>query len=62
MGKIIKRQEAGNSNQSGRRIVDVDSANEIPLLPLKCQRTVWALGVHREKADEQESFPTSRTP
>jgi hypothetical protein len=54
-GKNIEDKKAGNRDRHGSRIVDIDRAHEIALLPFELQTAMAAVGMHLKKPTVQRT-------
>jgi len=54
-GQNIKDKKSGNRDRHGGRIVDINRAHEIALLPFELQTAMAAVGMHSKKPTVQRT-------
>jgi hypothetical protein len=58
--KGIQEEKAGNRDRHGGCVIDVNGADEVPLLSLELETAVKTMAVHGERASIQATRATAR--
>lgn len=58
--KGIQQEKAGNRDRHGGCVIDVNSADEVALLPLELQAAVETMAVHGERSSIQGTRVAAR--